>query len=426
MSRIDDDAFGFRPYIEELHAAVAAAISLPMTVGVFGPWGSGKSSFLKMWEDLLSFAPTTRTLWFNPWKYDQKVEVWAALIQSLLAEIRTTEDETLRIKAGRLARAATWLGVRGVAGSLVGGLTGGLVSAAAMDQLWTELGERESDYYRQLNRFEVDFAETVEQFVGEQGRLVVFVDDLDRCTPAAALNVMEALKLFIGDARCVFVLAMDFDLLAAAAGTRFGELAPGSGAAYLEKIVQLPFFLPDVGFETLRYAVGPSAGPLADSEAFWELVRLGFGTNPRRVKRYLNVLNLATTIAAREGGNELSTDQRLQLAELLIIRSEHRAFFRHLLVDPGAWQRLEQSPALPPPGSADPVELVRNTDATLTPFLDNQSLTGLLRTRPGAYNDHPSAPAGRDVERMIRTVRLAAGLPDHRPGETESAGRSSG
>jgi hypothetical protein len=57
-----------------------------------------------MWEDLLAFAPTTRTLWFNPWKYDQKVEVWAALIQSLLAEIRTTEDVTLR------AKAASWPG----------------------------------------------------------------------------------------------------------------------------------------------------------------------------------------------------------------------------------------------------------------------------------------------------------------------------
>lgn len=426
VARIDEDAFGFRPYIEELHALVAGARSLPMTVGVFGPWGSGKSSFLKMWEDLLSFAPTIRTLWFNPWKYDQKVEVWAALIQSLLAEIRTTEDVSLRAKAGRLARAATWLGVRGVSGSLASSLTGGLLNGTAVENLWTEVSERESDYYRELNRFEVDFAETVREFVGEEGRLVVFVDDLDRCTPAAALTVMEALKLFIGDAKCVFILAMDFDLLAAAAGTRFGDLAPGSGSAYLEKIVQLPFFLPEIGFETLRQSVGPSAGQLADNEAFWELVRMGFGTNPRRVKRYLNVLNLAIAIIAREGGSGLSTAQRLQLAELLILRSEHRQFFRHLLVDPGAWRRLEESPALPPPGSADPVDVGREEDAMLLPFLRDQGLTRLLRTRPGAYNDHPPAPGAGDVERMIRTVRLAAGPagdPAVEVGESAGQGR---
>jgi hypothetical protein len=115
VRRIDDDLFGFRPYIEELHELVHAAQELPLTVGVFGSWGTGKSSFLHMWQDLL--PDQVRTVWFNPWKYDQKVQVWAALLHSLLAEIRRhSQPGPVREKAAALARAAVWLGVRGAAG----------------------------------------------------------------------------------------------------------------------------------------------------------------------------------------------------------------------------------------------------------------------------------------------------------------------
>jgi hypothetical protein len=410
VGRINDDLFGFRPYIEELHAAVARAEPLPITVGVFGPWGSGKSSFLRMWHDLLAFAPENKKVLFNPWKYDQKVEVWAALIQSLLAELQA--EETTREKAGRLARAATWLGLKTAVAAAAAVSTGGAVSADKVDDAITAITTSNAEYYRGLNRFEEDFRDLVGEYVGERGRLFVFVDDLDRCTPESAVSVLEALKLFVGDARCVFVLAMDFDLLAEVAAARFGEGVAVSGAEYLEKIIQLPFFLPDIAFPALRESVASHVGELASNEAFWELVRIGFGNNPRKVKRYVNVLNLATAILHREGDGRgsLSVVRRLQLAELLIIRGEHRDLFRHLLAYPGDWARLEESPALPPadarPGT--PAAIEHEPDPVLVRFLLNPALTRLLSTRPGSYHDHPPAPAAAEVERMLRTIRLTS------------------
>jgi hypothetical protein len=411
VTQIGADAFGFRPYINELHEAVVAATPLPLTVGVFGPWGSGKSSFLKMWEDLLN--PTTRTLWFNPWKYDRKIEVWAALIQSLLAEMRASGNEGLKEKVVRLARTATWLGLRAGLGTASQILTHGVIDKATVGEILDSLADDGSSYYREVNRFELDFTDAVGEFVGPSGRLVVFVDDLDRCTPDAALSVLEALKLFVGDARCVFVLAMDFDILSAVAERRFGDHLQISGSEYLEKIIQLPFFLPDITFDSLRASLSRHAGDLAGNDAFWELVELGFGSNPRRVKRYINVLNLAIAIARREDSADRRLDviHQLQLAKLLIIRSEHRDLFNYLLRHPEALSELENSPALPHPGSGGTVEIERERNQVLVPFLNRESLTRLLNARPGAYLDHPSAPGAKELAQMLRTVQLTSGPP---------------
>jgi hypothetical protein len=391
VSLLSGDLFGFRPYIEELHEVVRHADPLPLTVGVFGPWGSGKSSFLRMWQDLLKRAPQDRTVWFNPWKYDQRVEVWAALLQSLLAEVAI--EETSGDKAGRLAKAATWLALKGGAGFAMNYASGGVINADKIDSVVDAVASANAKHYADINRFEADFAESLNTLLPPEGRLFVFVDDLDRCTPDAAVSVLEALKLFIGDARCVFVLAMDFDLLTSVAAAKFGSGIAVDGNAYLEKIVQLPFHLPDIRFGALQEEYAGHLGPLGSDDVFWDLLRIGFGPNPRRVKRFINVYNLARAILRRDTSVSatLSRQQELQLAVLLIIRSENRAFFRFLRDNTGAWESVVQqnSGRLP---------------AEVQPYFEDTTLSGLLRRQDVS----PPSPAW--LARMLGTVRLTAPL----------------
>ena len=408
VEHLESDAFGFRPHIERLDAVVAAAHPLPLTVGIFGPWGSGKSSFLRMWQDLMvSNDDRSHAIWFNPWKYDQKVDVWAALIQSLLAELK--KNRRIADTVTSLARQVTWLMLRGGLGKAGELATAGILDKATFEQALDAIASRDSEYCQFINEFEHSFAQAVAQYVGEHGRLVVFVDDLDRCTPEAALTVLEALKLFIGDARCVFVLAMDFDVVAAAAEAKFGESSSMARSGYLEKIIQIPFFLPEVRFTTLVNSVTAQVGPLAESNEFWELVEIGFGANPRRVKRYINVFNLATAILNLTGSSRDAIIGRLQLAELLIIRSEHREFFRHLTRSPGAWRRLEEAVAAPKePGGEATVDSAR-VDADLRKFAEDSALVRLLGTKPGGYLDHPAALSGKEIVTVLSTVQLTTG-----------------
>lgn len=370
---VDGDLFGFRRYVEELHGVVARADSLPLTVGVFGSWGSGKSSFMRMWQDLLTGAPSDRAVWFNPWKYDQKVEVWAALLQSLLAEV-AFEEERGGERVTRMARAVSWLGLRAGAGIAANLASGGLVPAADVTSVIDAVTAENRQHYAEINRFEADFAAAVDAVLPPGGKLFVFVDDLDRCTPESALSVLEAMKLFIGDARCVFVLAMDIDLLGSIASTKFGSEVAADGGAYLEKIIQLPFHLPRIQFAAVRRAFGPALGDLGADPVLWKLIETGLGHNPRRVKRFVNVLNLALAIRRRDTSvsPRPSRAQEIQLAALLIIQSEFRPTYHALARDASLWSadRPEQIPderaraVMFHPGLArpSPAEVIRMLD----------------------------------------------------------------
>ncbi|MFF7312722.1 P-loop NTPase fold protein [Streptomyces sp. NPDC008137] len=416
VGEANDDAFGFMPYVRVLHEAVAEADPLPLTVGVFGAWGTGKSSFLSLWQGIFDEGKD-RTIWFNPWKYDRKVEVWAALLHTILAEME--QEERLREKVGRLARAATWLSMRAGLGTAASLATGGVINGTHVNEILDTFSQADSEEYRQVNAFEHDFADAVNEFVGPDGRLVVFVDDLDRCTPDAAVTVLESLKLFLGESRCVFVLALDLDVVAAVATKKFGEAlagAPGYAAAgmeYLDKIVQLPFFLPDVEFQTLRASLSRYVGQeLADSGAFWELIQVGLGTNPRRVKRFLNVLNLSALTYAPANDGPLDRHTLLQLAELLIIRTRHRAFFHLLTEQPGAWRALEGYATSAIVNPRQEAMFRQRLDPGLVGFTSDDKLMRLLQTGPGVYNDHPAAPDGDQVTSMISTLRRTAGPDD--------------
>jgi predicted KAP-like P-loop ATPase len=207
IASIIEDKFGFDTYANVLKDAILQAKPLPFCVGIFGAWGSGKSSFMRMIEDLIKAqveqtGDKIKTIWFNPWKYDKKEELWNALIQTILHSI-ASEDKAVEGKAKDLAVAATWLAMK----KAISVLTAGVITEANLDDVVKSFTEKEEKYYQYINQFEKTFAEVVHHYT-DGGKLVIFVDDLDRCLPENAITVLEALKLYIGDANCIFVLGI--------------------------------------------------------------------------------------------------------------------------------------------------------------------------------------------------------------------------
>jgi predicted KAP-like P-loop ATPase len=404
----DADEFGFRQHAEVLCQAIGETDSFPLTIGVFGPWGSGKSSFLNICRGLLAdrgFA----TVMFNPWKYDKRDKIWHALIQSLLDElIRIGESQPEvspahnQIKqavemAKKLSAAVAWL----LARHLVPIATTGLLNSGDVDSFRQSLGDLSFTEdptatlgYRHINEFEQDFAEVV-QIITDCGRLAVFIDDLDRCRPKQALMALEALRLFTGDAPCVFMIAMDQQALTEAAAAHFDNNRE-RGLQYLEKLINFPYHLPRVRYESINQAYRAKLGYLSDDNAMWTLIQENFGLNPRRIRRFINAFNLA--ISTLEHNADPSRVKQLQAAKLLMLRQEHPPFFERLRRDPEVWARLEAE------ATGAPVSLLPEDQELLSSDPLLRDAIRSVSKRPGF--DFPPAPSIDEIGALTDAVVL--------------------
>jgi hypothetical protein len=250
------------------------------------------------------------TVWFNPWMYQTGEQVWAGLAHEIITQItgrmsrvererfwlelniRRVDEQAVRrrIYALVLEKLVPWaiagavvvvvglalLAVNAVAGALTvaAGPAGvGILGAVRRSQV---LGERPTgslaklvtpvteeliqspDYAAQTGFFyllQTDLQRVLDLVATPRRPLVVFVDDLDRCSPGTVVQVIEAINLFLAGQypNCIFVIAMEPDMVAAHVETAYGPLAERlkqSGAdfdlgwRFLEKIVQLPLTLP--------------------------------------------------------------------------------------------------------------------------------------------------------------------------------------
>ena len=257
---------------------------LPTTVGVFGDWGSGKSSLLKMIRADLEEDPNVMCLSFDGWLFEGYEDAKTALMGTILDAIqdRVKEDATLWEKVKErfeaLRRRVNWLRLAAMTGKVavpaLTGLpdpTGGMDPGAAAGALASgaknltpadargllaEAPDGEENLRRSIRDFRGDFGTLLEE--AEIETLVVFIDDLDRCMPDTVIETLEAIKLFLFAPGTAFILGADERLVEYAVRLRFPELPNTElevGRNYLEKLVQFPIRIPALnGADIQSYA----------------------------------------------------------------------------------------------------------------------------------------------------------------------------
>jgi hypothetical protein len=437
----EEDALGFAPYRDTLVEIVAGPDThTPLTIGIFGTWGAGKTSLMSMVKAHIDKRglPRYRAVWFNAWKYNKEDALWRALILRVLDALRPRkEDGTLyaeeelgqeqqdmvrdldRLEES-LYRTVEWqeLGrwtldwakaLRGTAEGaaeialafvpgglpLVNLLKGTAKAVTGKDQqAVAEAFRREVQSYRReqlrsLEQFEGQFRALLDRYVVRlEGRLIVFVDDLDRCLPEKTIEVLEAIKLFLDVPGCVFLLGIDHEAVQEAVQTRYeGEV---KGRQYLEKIIQLPFLLPPIDAEDMRGFVTTLVPHLPDPRCAG-VFALGLAPNPRQVKRTVNVFLLVWKLSRQKLPEAI---QPVRLDKVVVIQHSHPDLYRLLREVPRYLRELEayfraeeeriveravpvveaevegerpEAPAVPPP---------------LTPFTGRAALRRLLTLHP--------------------------------------------
>lgn len=386
-------------YVEAISKTVVRLIQdtgeQPISIGVHGDWGAGKSSVLLMAEAALTADKTVACVRCNGWQLQGFQDAKTVLIEQILAALEERVrliPKATKIFRSILARVNVFKLARNVAGFAVAAHSGipvdsvAAAAAAAVDFAAENpvaavdavegsgevLSEAETRTLpKHMEAFRREFSELLA--ATNIKRLVVLLDDLDRCLPNTAIETLEAIKLFVFVPHAVFVIAADEGMIEYAVKQHFPDLNNIAGASlyarnYLEKLIQVPFRIPAMGFaETRVYValVSLEAKATANSSEFKIMrdaarevlrkpwvgevfdrahLRAKFGGNlpssvqealtlsdqialmlaeqtkgnPRQVKRFLNALLLRHAIAAARGlSDEVKTSvlAKIMLAE---------------------------------------------------------------------------------------------------------------
>jgi hypothetical protein len=301
-------------------------------VGVFGGWGSGKTTLMQAIEQELD-PNSTLPVRFSAWRYEKEehliVPLLDALREALLTWSAERPDDWQRARdtartIGRVIRSI----LAGI--SMTVGVPGAIgVSFDANKALTEHAGDDDAEvprsfYHASFRALQESLATFVYQGrephkgVPPDRRIVIFVDDLDRCLPESALQVLESMKLFFDFPGFVFVVGLDQGVVEYIIDAKYTRPAAGgdhhvdpriSGAEYIKKIFQLPYRLAPVAMEQLEefleaaYSEADISPEQQDelNDRVTPHLRWVVGdasVNPREIKRYINAYTLLVEVDA--------------------------------------------------------------------------------------------------------------------------------
>ena len=299
ISGAEDESLGLKDYANVLSRFVREC-DTPITVALQGDWGSGKTSLMNLIKEQLD-SPDFATVWFNTWQYAQfnLSDTLALSMMSHFIDRLSSPDSS----AGKTAKALLGL-ARAVA-------VGGASVIGHGDTIKTMITELEpsttnaSDPTQALESLKNRLGEIVEEKTIKQGvkKIIVFIDDIDRLVPIKAVELLEALKIFLDIPHCVYIIACDYSVVVTGLKSKFG-VADGElkGKSFFDKIIQVPFKMPirryevDTYIKNLLRKIGIEASE-EEIGLYRKLVEHSVGFNPRTMKRLINSLLLLKLLA---------------------------------------------------------------------------------------------------------------------------------
>ncbi len=296
-----EDRFNRWPFAERTAKTLAACRDpSSLVIGIYGVWGDGKTSTLRLMQEALKEHANIVCVGFNPWHFaseDQLLRGFFATLAEALGKSLPTKKEEIGKVLGRYGS------ILSLASVTVGGVV--QVDPGAMAK---GLGEALSTVTLD------DLRQRLEAFLREGGkRVVVFIDDIDRLDRTDVQAMFKLVKLSASFDYTSYVLAFDDEMVAAALGEKYGQGDVAAGRNFIEKIVQVPLHLPPADelplrkltFEGVDGALQLSAITLSQEQVdafvrhFIDGIEPRLNT-PRQAKLYTNALAFALPILKGE------------------------------------------------------------------------------------------------------------------------------
>jgi GTPase SAR1 family protein len=437
---VDDPApapgLGFGTYATAL-AQMIMRSRAEFAVGIFGGWGSGKTTLMQAVRERLT-DDSVVAVWFNAWRYEKEPHLIIPLLD-VLRDALQHRDKSRTAPWARDAAVAVGRASRAMLAGLK--LSVDAVPGVKIDfdpgKVIEDIGKSKSKGPQSF--YHAGFALLSKAITDISGggarRMVIFVDDLDRCLPASALEMLEAIKLLFGERGCVFVVAFDEEIVNKAIAVEYGAGAEVSGREYLKKIFQVPFTLPRTSgsqlpdyMNVIEDTAGFDESQLAD---FRDHVRPHFKyladegpINPREIKRLINTYVMQLHMLWPGLSDDPDPDVVLALL-CMEFRSDWSSCYDKFAAEPQLAQRilLDAVQSSGPggdvllPGATEPVppSLLQYLRNEAWPLLISANLRPYLRAAESAWSVDPWIPQARaKVVRLRRSVDEASASTDPR------------
>ena len=404
----DEPGFDYNLVAKALTPVLSQKSTGAAVVGLHGEWGSGKTTLMRALERELRVAfPSAVFIQFNAWKYQERQALWRALILRVIGSLRENQADEQKLReleeslyrsfaveekgpwklnwrtlivevlgillsvvkldfvakalkesTGFLGRVFTW-------GAGKGDDEKSIVDKERIDKLASVLErttvERQVVQVQSIEQFLDQFDKLINQSADGSRRLFVFIDDLDRCLPESALEIFEAIKLFLDAPGCGYVLAVDRDVIRKGLAVRYTQQSrDGAGLfinpdEYIEKTISVSYDLPRLSATDAVTIIENYQLPVKLDETHNKLLVKGLGSNPRRVKRFMNTLSVQLNLAKlvkQSGGtiddfvlsfeDERAPRQFDYFLKLALLGYKHSGLLSMALKDPGVLERLQQ------------------------------------------------------------------------------------
>lgn len=344
-----EDLFGIKIYQDALIQYIKLT-DTPITIALQGEWGSGKTSLMNLlrWNlcdiDNAQFFP----IWINTWQFSLMktpaqaiISILEGIINQIGALNPTHKWEESKRKIGGLFKKIASVGTK-VTASTVG------VDGEALEDLFGS-DNGQSDILQLKEEISKLVDESLKNNPNKAG-FTFFIDDLDRIDPPVAVEILELLKNIFDLEHCIFILAIDYDVVIKGLKPKFGELTDKNERefrSFFDKIIQLPFSMPVANYNIDTFLVDAlskinffSEEEMKDhsiQEAVSELARLSVGTNPRSLKRLTNTLSLISIInsgIAKAGAEDIANKYKVINFGLVCMQIAYPYIYNQLAEEP--------------------------------------------------------------------------------------------
>lgn len=389
----NEDLLGYQVHADLLRDVVLDPKMLPISIGVFGDWGSGKSSLMLLMHESIekwknkteeenkakgAVQKNTKVLqiMFNSWQFEDYEDTKLTLIETILsAVIKDIEDHLdifekaeaciskikyLKLGVVVLKNLARKIVPKDIQELLPNKEEWNAISKEDKDLLQKEVKEANSSNF--IKRFRDDFTQIIAD--SDYRSVIVYIDDLDRCSPERIIQCLEAVKLFVNVDRTAFIIGADQRIIEHAIHERYKTPLQQTTISspysdYLEKLIQLPYKLPKLSYSEQETYVTLLLCSKMENENLFPTIHkkylefrekdkhskyglekiekdnpdVSFGTtsgylsiipimssflngNPRQLKRFLNTFDIRRRMAGVAGFKEIDPEILVKLMVL--------------------------------------------------------------------------------------------------------------